>query len=137
MDVVYAIEAIKLRFAQTGNPATIPLVGRGSFRAKMTNEGVEVDNLRHYPFLPWAVFQEAVCILIEKAGRAKRGDAMGSRLGESGLPMDSVEGHIARMVYGRRHGDSVFRRISPIAGILIWAGICKAEPRELVLLDRA
>lgn len=137
MDVIYAVEAIKHKFAETVHPTEIPLLINGSFTADLTDAGVNVDNLGNQPFLHWAAFQEAVCILIQNGGRARRGDAMGSRLGEAGFPMNSVEGHIARVVYGRREGDAVFRRITPIACILIWAGICEAAPNELVLRDFA
>jgi hypothetical protein len=58
---------------------------------------------------------------------------MNSRLGDEGLPLDSIEGHIAHVVYGKQIGDSVFRRISPIAAILVWAGICEDEPGELII----
>ncbi len=36
----------------------------------------------------------------------------------------SADGHIAHVVYGKQPSDSVFRRITPTACILIWAGIC-------------
>jgi hypothetical protein len=133
MDVIHAVEAIKRKFTETGSPTKIPLLKGGSFTAELTDEGVIVDNLGNQPLLPWAAFQEAICVLIRNGGRAKRGVAMESKLGEPGLPMDSVEGHIALVVYGKRLGDTVFRRITPIACILIWAGICEAAPNELVL----
>jgi hypothetical protein len=86
------------------------------------------------PLLPWAVFEEVVALLGRKGGRARRGDAMNCRLGDDALSLDSVEGHIAATVYGRRKGDSVFRRITPVAAVLIWAGVCRHSPGELVLL---
>ena len=49
--------------------------------------------------------------------------------------MDSVEGHIAHVVYGKQLGDRVLRRIAPVSGILIWAGICESAPGELVLRE--
>ena len=58
---------------------------------------------------------------------------MNNKLGDEGLPLDSIEGHIANVVYGRKPGDSVFRRISPIAAILVWTGICEAGRGELIL----
>ena len=58
---------------------------------------------------------------------------MDYRLGDPGLPLDCVEGHIAHVIYGKRRGDSVFRRITPIACILIWAGVCEHARGELVL----
>jgi hypothetical protein len=130
---VQGVEAIKRKFAATGSPARIPKLREGSFTAEMRQEGIWVDNLGAEPFLPWAAFQEAVCVLIRSGGRARRGNAMGPRLGDEDLPLDSVEGHIAHVVYGRRPGQSVFRRITPVACILVWAGICRAEPGELVL----
>ena len=60
---------------------------------------------------------------------------MNSRLGDQNLSLDSIEGHIAHVVYGKQVGESVFRRITPISCILIWTGLCKAEPHELVLLE--
>ena len=60
---------------------------------------------------------------------------MNYKLGETGLATDTIEGHIAHVVYDKSDGDSVFRRITPIACILIWAGVCRAEPGELVLIS--
>ncbi|MFX0203771.1 MAG: hypothetical protein ACFFCW_47335 [Candidatus Hodarchaeota archaeon] len=133
MDVIQVVDTIKRRFAKSGSPADVPLLKGGSFKARLEDEGIFVDNLGNQPFLHWAVFQEAACVLIRNGGRAKRGNAMRARLGAPGLPIDSIEGHIALVVYGKRPGDNVFRRIVPIACILIWAGICEAEPNELVL----
>jgi hypothetical protein len=132
MDVVSAVRAIQRRFAETGSPAEVPLLrGGSSFTAELRDEGVVVSNLRAQPFLPWAAFQEAVCVLMRNGGRARRGNAMNCRLGDPGLPLDSVEGHVAYAVYGKRVGDSVFRRITPVACILTWAGVCEAAPGEL------
>ena len=75
-----------------------------------------------------------MCVLIRNGGRADRGDAMGSKLGDEGLTVDSIEGHIALVIYNKRPGDTVFRRITPIACILVWAGICRTEPHQLVML---
>ena len=131
------VELIRRKFHQIGSPTDIPLLKRGSFKARLMDEGVEVDNLGAQPFLHWAAFQEAVCAMIRNGGRAIRGNAMQSRLGDQRLPLDSIEGHVAHVVYGKRLEESVFRRIVPIACILIWAGICNSEPNELVLVDFA
>lgn len=134
MNVIQAVSTIKHKFALAGHTVQIPLLKGGHFTAEITDEGIKVDNLGNQPLLPWAVFQEAVCVLIRNGDRAERGDAMGSKLGERGLSEDSIEGHIALVVYNKRPGETVFRRITPVACILIWAGICRAEPHELVLL---
>ena len=49
------------------------------------------------------------------------------------LKLEAVEGHIASVVYGKQTGDSVFRRVTPIACIIEWAGICHSEPVKLIL----
>ena len=133
MDIISAIELIKDRFTNN-SPVSIPLLKGGTFTARIVDQGIEVDNLGNQPFLHWSAFQEAICVLIRNGGRAHRGDAMNSRLGDPNLSIDSIEGHIAHVVYGKQVGESVFRRITPISCILIWAGLCKAEPHELVLL---
>jgi hypothetical protein len=93
-----------------------------------------VDNLGSQPLLLWIVFQEAINMLNHNHGKAIRGDAMNSRLGDTGLPLNSVEGHIASVVYGSGVVNSVLRRITPVACILEWARICKSEPGKLILL---
>jgi hypothetical protein len=127
------IGMIKNRFVETGNPAQIPLLrGDSSFKAEVSTDGIYVDNLGNQPFLPWSVFIEAVSVLKANGGRARRGNAY-SKLGEKDLPLNSIEGHIAHIVYKNKIGDSVFRRITPIACILIWAKLCRHKPGELLL----
>jgi hypothetical protein len=135
MNIMKAVKSIKRRFVENDGEVEIPLLRGGHFTAILTDEGIQVDNLGNQPQLPWGVFQEAVCVLIRNGGRAERGDAMKSRLGEAGLSFNSIEGHIAQVVYGKRQGDAVFRRIAPIACILVWAGVCEAMPGELVLRE--
>lgn len=136
MDSNEVVTAIRSKFSVTGSPAKVPHIrGTGSFSAELIDTGIKVDNLGTQPFLPWDVFQEAIIILIRNDGRAERGNAMNFKLGESGLSLDSIEGHIAHTVYGKKEGVSVTRRITPIACVLIWAGICRTEPGELVLIS--
>jgi hypothetical protein len=134
MNVILAIQLIQRKFAEAGNPVIIPLQ-HGAFTATVAEDGIRVDNLGNQPFLPWAVFQEAICTLMRNSGRAMRGNAMEARLAERDLSLDSIEGHVAYVVYGKQTGDRVFRRIAPIAGILIWAGLCEAAPRALILRE--
>lgn len=80
--------------------AQVPLLRGGTFSASLVQLGVEVDNLGSQPFLPWSAFEEAVRCIVKCGGHATRGDAMKSRLGDPGLPLDSIEGHVASVVYG-------------------------------------
>jgi hypothetical protein len=131
---VNVVDTIKRRFEQVGPSARVPLLKGGRLTAEITAEGIRVDNLGMQPLLPWVVFEEAVALLVRSGGHADRGDATKCKMGDDGLSADSVEGHIAAVVYGKRRGDTVFRRITPVACILIWAGMCRASPGELVLL---
>ncbi len=137
IDKVEAELAIRQKFASVGTPSSIPLMTKKTFRAELVTGGVEVDNLGNKTFLPWQVFGETLRLLRQENGSALRGDAMGKsvRLGHPKLPLNSVEGHIAYSVYGKQLGDSVFRRISPVAAIMVWAGLCKPGRGELLLRD--
>lgn len=109
------------------------LVSDKYFNITLTDEGVLVDNLDKKPLLEWKVFEKAIELLKSNGGSAIKGDAMSYRLGEGNLAIDSVEGYIAKEVYNKKIGDSVFRRITPIVNILIWADVCENERGKLVL----
>jgi hypothetical protein len=133
LDGKTAADVIKRKLQDADSIVDISLQKGRMLTARLVDPGIEVSDLGNQPFLPWKVFEEAVDLMVRKGGRAERGDAMSSRLGEEGLPLDSIEGHIAHVVYGKQEGDSVFRRISPIAAILVWAGICDSAPGELII----
>ena len=107
--------------------------GNGQFYIKTCKDGIIVSNLGKQPLLPWAVFTETVFLVKKNSGRAIKGDAMKGKLGDSKLPIDSVEGNIAYKVYEQKLGDSVFRRITPVCYILDWAGICIDERGEILI----
>lgn len=120
--------------ADASGTVSIPLKkGNGQFFVKPCKDGIMVSNLGKQPMLPWAIFFETVALLKKNGGRAIKGDAMKGKLGDSKLPIDSVEGYLAYKVYNQKLGDSVFRRITPVCNILDWAGICMDERGELLL----
>lgn len=128
------VNKLKEKFAKRGDQITIPLLrDNKTFLAELSSDGIFVDNLGSSPFLSWNVFIEAVELIRRLGGEASKGDAMGSKLGDVGLPINSVEGYVAHKIYGKEIGDSVFRRITPIACILVWADICINKPGQLVL----
>ena len=132
MNVIQVVNILKDKFSKRGQSFIIPLLKGGHFTATVTDDGINVDNLGSQPLLPWVVFQEAICVLIRKNGRAERGDAMGSKLGDPGLPRTPWR-DILPTSYTASGRDTVFRRITPIVCILVWAGICDTAPHELVL----
>jgi len=54
-----------------------------------------------------------------------RGNALQNRLGSNALPLDSIEGFIAKKFYQKENNQSVDRRVSVIANILVASGICE------------
>lgn len=129
----YAKNAIRKKFIEEGSPAEIPMMNGQTFTAYMVDAGVNTSNLGAQPLLIWASFEEAVLLIANCGGSAQRGNAINFRLGEVGLPFNSIEGHVAHVVYHKQVGESVFRRITPIAAILIWAGICRPIANGLIL----
>jgi hypothetical protein len=113
-----------------------PYRGKSTFTATLAEDGVFVDNLERHPFLPWGAFRETVRLLVGNGGRARRG-VYTAQLGSPELSLDSVEGHVAYMNYGKLLGMRVVSRVTSIGGILIWVGMCEVAPRELVLRDFA
>ena len=89
-----------------------------------------VDCLGESPLLKYEVFDQVENAFSTYGNVLERGDAMGPRLGEKKLPLDSVEGQIA-VVYDYKLGNSVFRRVSPVCNILVWAGLCAHIPGAL------
>lgn len=141
METSTIVDTIKKRFRQVGNPAQIPLLrtsqrGKMIFQATMIDdEGIYVDNLpESEALLPWTVFTETIKLLEEHGGRARKGSST-AKLGSDKLPLDSVEGHIAHVVFKKEVGDTILRRISPVTGILRWARVCENKPGELVLVQ--
>ncbi len=131
-------EAIKNKLAPFGDEgAEIPKQRGTSFRAILTDQGLMVSNLGKQPFLPMEVFNAVENLLNESPGhQAVRGMVMRQnvsiRLGDPDLLTNSVEGRIARNEYERVVGQSVFRRITPVACLLVWAGVCHHDIGVLI-----
>jgi hypothetical protein len=133
LDEKSAIKLIKIKFYEMEQVVLIPLLQGGFFSARWIKEGIMVDNLGFYPLLPWAVFIEVINLLIRNNGRAENGDANTLMLGAVGLTLDTIEGHIAHVVYAKKVGDVILQRLSPVSAILVWAGVCDSAPGELIL----
>ena len=125
---------IKVKLNSSSGCTDIPLLrGYGTFHVQLRNEGVSVNNLYNTPFLEWQVFEKVIELLEREGGQAVKGDSMKNKLGGEKLSISSVEGYIAKEVYNKKIGDSVFRRITPVVNILIWAGVCKNGKGVLLL----
>jgi hypothetical protein len=68
MNVIKAIEIIKNKFIKQGKEQRIPKFRGCVFNTILKDNGIEVDNLGGYPLIPWAAFQEAICVLMRNGG---------------------------------------------------------------------
>lgn len=64
------------------------------------------------------------------------GKAQGNRMGNDGLSSNTIEYIVAKEIYDKKDGDSVDRRISIIANILIAANLCNPKKGHLTLIDK-
>lgn len=87
---------------------------------------IHVSNLGTQPWLPIEALEFAF-ELVTSYGKAKKGSAQKGKLGDDNLPMDSVEGVVASKAFDKQSGDSVFRRITPIAGLLAHLGLARDD----------
>jgi len=130
------IERIRNAFGRINDLHQIPLLTANNFfTAHMVQEGIIVDNLGANSLLVWSVFESAIDLLIANGVGipVMKGSAMNNLLGDPGLPLDSIEGYVAQKVYQKQIGQAIFRRISPIVGILRWTGIARNEQGVLIL----
>lgn len=131
-----AIQIIKSKFDGINSSRQIPLMRKGDFfTAILREDGIEVDNLSSQKLLPWIVFEETINLLAKADSYkgVRKGNAMNGKLGDKRLPSDSIEGNLAEKVYNRKEGNSVFRRITPIAALLSWASLCTNRKGYLIL----
>lgn len=112
---------------------SIPKQRKGTFVAKANESGVDVDCLGTSSHLPWGVFEVVEKLLEAQSSKsAVRGSAMNAKLGDANLPIDSVEGCIA-LFFQKKPGQRVLRRISPVANLLVWSGVCRHGKGVLIL----
>ncbi len=131
-----AIQIIKSKFDGINSSQQIPLMKKGKFfTAILREDGIEVDNLHNQKLLPWKAFEETISLLaeVDSDKGVRKGNAMNGKLGDKRLPSDSIEGNLAEKVYNRKEGNSVFRRITPVAALLSWASLCTNRKGYLIL----
>lgn len=113
----------------------IPNLAGGVFQAQLRlgTEEIWVSNLGNSPLLGRNIFETTVSFLRSSGGTTCRGNARGARLGDPGLEINTVEGHVALHCFNYQAGQWVFSRITPITGILLWANVCSAGRGTLSL----
>lgn len=83
--------------------------------------------------LPWDVFFASVDIMKQNGGRALKGDAT-KKLGSKDLKIDTIEGYVASVVYGKKKNQTVDKNVVMIGALLKWANIAKVGKDYLELV---
>jgi len=128
--IVHHLQVLKNYLINLDEPITIALQGNKLMTVEietLNNSviGVNVNTLGASRFLSLEVFVATISLLSANIDhQAIKGNAMNGHLGDELLPFNSVEGHVAKVVYGYQKGDIVFRRITPISKILEISGVC-------------
>lgn len=138
---MWHLNVLRGRLLEVGDAGVeIAVQGGGGFRATpvMCGEtliGVNVDCLPNEPFLPVDVFVATLSLLYLSTNyQAAKGSARAARLGDPGMELDTIEGHVAHLIFGTHHGRYALQRITPISRILEWAGVCQNGPGYLQLV---
>jgi len=66
----------------------------------------------------------------------QNGKAQGYKMGDDELGPNTIEYIVAKEIYDKKDGDSVDRRISVIANILIAANLCIPKKGHLTLTSK-
>lgn len=121
------IKAIKESLNRSSGLARLPLPRGKEFYIwyEEFGNGLHADNLPQKQVLTWNAFEAAMELLEKSQGRAPKGNAMKSPLGQGALTLNTVEGYVAARAYGLKQGSFVPRKISALSAILSWAGLCK------------
>lgn len=126
-DESIATKSIKNKLNAHKGQAQLPLSNNKTFTIcyEEYGNGILASNLPKGSTLTWKAFDAALELLENQNGKANKGNAMKSKLGEEHLTLDTIEGYVAYHAYGVAPGESVLRRISAISSILEWCGLCK------------
>ena len=130
------IKKIKEKLNDSGGRAIITLFRGDSCDIGYDTNGKGLVSSKIPPEnqLTWEAFNAAFEVVIENDGKVIKGNARsGAKLGSEGLPLDSLEGHIAHKVHGVQIGDSAFGPGFVIAAVLDWAEICHNERGYLTI----
>ncbi len=130
------IKKIKEKLNDSGGRASITLFRDDSCDIGYDTNGKGLVSSKIPPEnqLTWEAFNAAFEVVIENDGKVIKGNARsGAKLGSEGLPLDSLEGHIAHKVHGVQIGDSAFGPGFVIAAVLDWAEICHNERGYLTI----
>jgi len=124
MNVREMFSKIEILF-ESHNEIEISKVQGNQFSAILHSNYIEIPELTDCKLL-MAVFQDAYYLLQQNGSEGVRyGKAIGARLGDEGLEVSTLDGHISYHVYGTKIGKAVLQRSYYVGAILVAAGVCE------------
>jgi len=102
------------------------------FTARLVDDGIDVDDLGDQSFLRGkSLRKRSIYSLERRTSRARRCHDVQAWESRSAIGFDRRA--YCTCAVRKQEGDSIFRRISLYAAILVWAGLCDTAPGELIL----
>lgn len=130
-----ASDIIKQMLIENGGRAIVHTVQGLPREIRVAPDGISFlcNELPIKPPYKYEVFDVIVDQLISQGGRARKGNAHASKLGEPGCDETTVVGAIGYNYFHKETGVSVPDPVFVLAAVLEWAGIANNERGELVL----
>lgn len=120
-----ASDIIRNKLYENGGQATVRSKRGKTYIIKAVQDGVSFycKELPVEPPYKFQVFDVMVDLMIEKGGKALKGNGRNYRLGFGGCTEDTLVGAIGKRYAGKEKGDSVYDPVFVLAAVLEWAGI--------------
>lgn len=124
-----ASDIIRNKLYEHGGQATVRSKRRKIYIIKAVQDGASFycKELPIEPPYRFQVFDIMVDLMIEKGGKALKGNGRNYRLGFGGCTEDTLVGAIGKRYAGKEKGDSVYDPVFVLAAVLEWAGIARNE----------
>ncbi len=130
-----ASDIIRNKLYENGGQAAVRSQRGKVYIIKAVQDGVSFycKELPIDPPYRFQVFDIMVDLMIEKGGKALKGNGRNYRLGFGGCTEDTLVGAIAKKYAGKDTGDSVYDPVFVLAAVLEWSGIARNERGYLEL----
>ena len=133
-----ASEIVYKKLKENGGDSWITLLNGDKTHIITQGRNYFVSDKLAYQEVDYSIFDIVVSFLKKQPyGKAIKGGARGSRVGENKCTKDTVMYAIATEYYGKQEGESSFDPLFVIAAILEWANIARNERGYIQLFNRS
>lgn len=122
----YASRVIKLRLEKNGGECKVPMIRTTTTICLCASNAIMFEKVGTTVF-PLETFDKVLHEANRLGGKMYLADSAarsGAKLGSPELPVTSIDGFIAKEVFGKEEGVSILGCSSYIAAVLKWIGVC-------------